>query len=593
MRYLKTNRSVSILFLLILLISCGTVVALSVAPADSPGESPTRLRLRVAKSTLRSGEVTSVWVEFLDRDYRQVQNDGSRSVVFGIVSRRRQPGFIAKREIVVPRGEWSGGTTFTAGEAGSVVLTGQSEGLDADQSTLVVTRPAASWLTQIMGLFETVAYADKPSEFQFDSAEKTTSARRDGRLDFQLIWAPPPTSNTTVRISTDPASIISYHGKSSFGVAAITLGPENAASSDISIISSQEARIAVTATADGEARQALAIANFTKPVAEKIMFTEEPKEIPPGDNIISVTLEVTDKEGFPVKSGAVRTLSFQKGSDVVPLEFNPSSVTLSPEETSVETLVHLKDLKELPPGGEIRVGALSKGLRSAWKTIAVRRQVKGVRLTGPPEVLLGTAGAEFNVQLIDRDGNLVSTDRDRTINLTATHGTLNPAPVTIPKGQSVAKVRYVASGSVARALINANGEGVVDGSLQVQLVMALYWLVIFALLGGLIGGVIRHISKEGYKLPRILPCWTGECWDLGLVGKLAVSIVGGLIMYLLVKLGFYRVIGSLPLPEALDIGTRLVAFFFGVVGGFAGIYFFDWILSKFLPGAQQQAAPAA
>ena len=76
-------------------------------------------------------------------------------------------------------------------------------------------------------------------------------------------------------------------------------------------------------------------------------------------------------------------------------------------------------------------------------------------------------------------------------------------------------------------------------------------------------------------------------------GKLAVSIVGGLILYLIVKLGFYRAIGSVPLPEALDIGTKLVAFFFGVLGGFAGIYVLDWIVNKFVPGAQQQPAPAA
>ena len=72
-----------------------------------------------------------------------------------------------------------------------------------------------------------------------------------------------------------------------------------------------------------------------------------------------------------------------------------------------------------------------------------------------------------------------------------------------------------------------------------------------------------------------------------------MSIVGGLILYLIVKLGFYRAIGSVPLPEALDIGTKLVAFFFGVLGGFAGIYVLDWIVNKFVPGAQQQPAPAA
>jgi hypothetical protein len=591
MRFLKTSRGVSVLFLLMLLISCGTVVALSAnSVTDLTGDSPIRLRLKVAKSTLRSGEATSVWIEFLDRDYQKVQNDGTRTVVFKVDPRRRSAGYISEREVVVRRGEWSGGTMFTAGEPGSAVVISESEGLNSDETTLVVTKPAASWLSRLLGMFETVAYAQN-SEFKLKPSEKTTAANKKGaRLDFQLSWAPPPAADTTVRITTDPPSKILYNGKESDGTVDILLGPEKGASDDISIISSQEGKITVTANAAGHGKQASATAYFTKPVAEKIIFKAEPKEIPPGDNVIRIALQVTDQGGHPVESGKDRKLSFWKGNDKDQVEFQPSSeVDISSDDKFVETSIHLN---EMPAGTEIRIGASSKGLESGSKTIAILRPVKALRLTGPPEVMLGKTG-ELTLELLDKDGNLVSTDRDRTINLTASHGTLSPALVTIPKGQSVAKVRYVASGSAAKAVINANSEGIGAASLQVPLLIALYWLVIVALVGGLVGGVIRHTSKNGYKLPRILPCWTGDCWDLGLVGKLAVSIVGGLIMYLIVKLGFYRVIGSLPLPEALDIGTKLVAFFFGVIGGFAGIYLFDWILSKFLPGAHQEPAPAA
>lgn len=591
MRYPKTIRPVSVLFLLTLLISCGTVVALSGTSAtDSTASSPLRLRLKVARGTLRSGEATSVWIEFLDRDYQKVQNDGTRTVVFRVDPRRRNGGYISEREVVVKRGEWSGGTMFTAGEPGSVVVISESEGLNSDETTLVVTKPAASWLARLLGMFETVAYADN-SEFKLKPSEETIAANEKGaRLDFQLSWAPPPAADRTVKITTDPPSKIQYNGKESYGTADIRLGPEKGASDDISIISSQEGRVTVTANVAEEGKHASATANFTKPVAEKIRFTAEPNEIPPGDNVILITLHVTDTGGHPVKSGIARKLSFWKGNDKDHVEFKPSSeVEVSPDDSSVQTWIHLK---EMPAGAEIRIGAVSKGLDPGSKTLAILRPVKAVRLTGPPEVVLGKA-SELTLELLGEDDKLVSTDRDRTINLTATHGTLSPALVTIPKGQSVGKARYVASGSAAIAVINANSEGIGSDSLQVPLLVALYWLVIVALAGGLVGGVIRHTSKNGYKLPRILPCWTGECWDLGLVGKLAVSIVGGLIMYLIVKLGFYRVMGSLPLPEALDIGTKLVAFFFGVVGGFAGIYLFDWLLSKFLPGAQEQAAPAA
>jgi len=88
-----------------------------------------------------------------------------------------------------------------------------------------------------------------------------------------------------------------------------------------------------------------------------------------------------------------------------------------------------------------------------------------------------------------------------------------------------------------------------------------------------VGGVVRHISKD-YKLERVLPLRTSNGWELGLVGRVGCSIVCGLFLYLTLKLGLSGML-SWQLPAGLDVGTKLLAFFFGGIGGFAGTVVFD------------------
>jgi hypothetical protein len=571
---------------MIFLVACGALLALA-APAaldsGAGGGSPARLRLRVKNSSPRAGEATSVWVEFLDRNYDQVQNDGTRVIQF--VAAPRGHGSFSPQQVTIGAGEWSAGTTFSGTAPGKVMVSASSEALDSDQTVVLVTREASSFLSQ---LFETTAYAQQDL-FELTPAKVDMSAGDKSRAKFELSWLPAPAAETPIRITTYPPATINYKEQSFEGFAEIRL-PPTGKSEEIYVSSKSEMTVSVTATMEGSGRRASAIANFIRPLPEKIVFVDEPQEIPPDLNVIPITVQVADRGLSPVNSDQDRTFYFRKGSDAHQVDFDPPKLVVAANQSVARTWVHWKDM---PASGQLTVYAESPGLGFDKKTITIRRQIAGLRITGPSPVTLGRTGADFTVELLDVNDRLVSTDKERTVNLTATSGVFTPNPLIIPSGKNMAKVRYTTSGSAAKAQINATSEGIKSFALEVGLVTALYWLVIFALLGGLIGGVIRHISKNGYRLPRILPCWTGDCWDLGLVGKLAVSIVGGLIMYLLVKFGLYQVMASLPLPEALESGTKLVAFFFGVIGGFAGIYLFDWVLSKLLPGVQQQAASAA
>ena len=159
MRYPKTIRPVSVLFMLIFLVASGALFALAApAPVDSvAGGSPARLRLRVKNSSPRAGEATSVWAEFLDRNYVQVQK--RRHARYSICCRTAWQCRLLAAPGYRPRGRVVRGHDVHFRNApGKVVVTASSEALDSDQTVVLVTRQASSFLSQ---LFETTAYAQQ------------------------------------------------------------------------------------------------------------------------------------------------------------------------------------------------------------------------------------------------------------------------------------------------------------------------------------------------------------------------------------------------------------------------------------------------
>src|SRR6185437_12232234 len=99
-------------------------------------------------------------------------------------------------------------------------------------------------------------------------------------------------------------------------------------------------------------------------------------------------------------------------------------------------------------------------------------------------------------------------------------------------------------------------------TIQRPIPVAASWLLFMAVLGGAIGGLARQLH-QGDRLDRITPFWTGTYWNLGLSGRIMGSVVSGLFLYWAIKLGLAQV--------TFDLGTSTVAFFFGGIGGFAGL----------------------
>jgi hypothetical protein len=245
-------------------------------------------------------------------------------------------------------------------------------------------------------------------------------------------------------------------------------------------------------------------------------------------------------------------------------------------------------------GNELRLLAVAQSgnnLRIGQKTIIIRSPVEKIMIIGPTEVTRDNTKADFTIRLLDKDGKYTIADWDRKIDLSATSGYFSQPQITIPRGQAEARVQYVSGASAGKAALKAESAGIAGGSMDITLATAPSWLVLAALVGGLVGGIVRQIHKD-YKLERIMPRWNGECWELGLVGRIAGSVASGFFLYLTVKFGLLPMIGSPALPAALDLGTRTVALFFGGIGGFAGTVVFDRLVSWCLPAGKKEAAKA-
>jgi hypothetical protein len=98
--------------------------------------------------------------------------------------------------------------------------------------------------------------------------------------------------------------------------------------------------------------------------------------------------------------------------------------------------------------------------------------------------------------------------------------------------------------------------------------------------------------KTDKTFSHILPHRSRGKWEMGCVGRLAGSVISAFFLYWAFKLGLSQAFGSPVLPAALDLGTRIVAFVFGGIGGFAGLTILEVLTAWLVPGAKRQTAHA-
>ena len=587
-----------VLFLILISILAATIIGTANGGGGS-GSAPQRLRVRVENQRLRSGQATKVIVEFLDRNYGQVVNDATRVIELGQASsgsraRSSGGGQFDRHKIVVKPGQWSGEASFTSNGAGRLFITANSEGLESGQALVLITAGgSASLLNRFASLFETVAHA-QDEELGFEIFPKNMTATADGRhrATFNVSFLKSPAAGTVVRIKTNLTNGgILYKGERVGGtVADIKLNAGEDISGDIAVFSAHHGEFSIEASVrpDGPVDQAQA--EFTAPRPTQIVFDSDPATIGSDATHIPLTVRLADDGGFPIEPDRARTVRFSRATESDQVSFEPESVVLAPGQSSAQVVFRLQ---ELPLGNEIKLLATTDpGIRAGQKSLIIKSVIEKLVITGPNAVFCGGDECEYTVYLTDKDGKHCAADWNRQIDLNVSGGGLSTAQVVIPKGSRKATVKYSSAGDAGKYVLTASSAGIGDGSYTIGVVHPGYWLAMFALFGGLVGGVARQLHKDK-KFGRIRPRWTGKHWDMGFAGRLAGSLVGALFFYWALKLGLSQALGSPALPVALDLGTRTVALFLGGIGGFAGTIVLDRLTKWFLPaGKKPQTAPA-
>jgi hypothetical protein len=594
-RFLKAS-------LLILALTCfiGLIAHAPTTTVAGPvtGPPPLRLGLTVTNNTLRPGQTAKVSAQFLDGRYQPVANDGTRLVEFELLP--FEGGSLSQRQVTVGAGAQAAETMFTARQPGKVVITARAEGLDPARIILIVTRPAASYLSQ---LFETVAYAQDFEGFAIDWAsdpDQKPQANGISKATFQVYFTNEPPAGTRVRVRVDAPARIIYDGQDSGQQTNISFDGIMSASKSIDVISERAKEFLVSATILPSGPTKQASVEFTRPRPSRILFDDNLAEIMSTEPV-RLTLHLADDTGRLLEPNEKTSVLLKPAGDDDPVVFDPPSVDFFPNQyrSSAECMFRLKGL---PGGNEVRILAVaepspnSPPLSFGFKTIAIRSPVQGITLSGPSEVPRRDS-AEFIVKLTDKNGKTTAADWNRRVTLSATYGTFIPNEITIPRGQDRQVVKYVPADTTGKVSLRAESRGLTDGSQEIVLITAVYWLFTAALVGGLIGGAVRYLSaqkldsgRQRNKHRRQGP-QTGSVNWRGLLGTIMGSIASGLFLFLAMKLGLSRALGSLALP--LDYGTWLVAFFFGGIGGFAGPAVFERLVSIVLPPARAaQPAPS-
>ena len=538
---------------------------------------PQRLRVKVETNTLRSGQATKVLVEFLDRNYKQVQNDVPRVIQLtqsSAGSRDNGSGQINPAQVRITRGAWSAEASFVSRQPGKLLIVASSQGLDSAQVLVMVTKNS-SWLSS---LFETVAYAEEGIELLPKQLSPVTANNTSPALFFVSL-ADLPTTPVTVRVMTTPTAQVVYQDKKSNMFVDIQLDKTKAVSDQIGVIFGASEVVKITALVLPHGPRDSTTVQFVSARPRRVMFDSEPSTISSYQRNVPISIQLGDGDGLPVPPDREQQITLNSASDSEFITFEPANVTVSKNQPSAQAMMRLKDL---PEGNELKILAMSNGLTPGEKKILIESPIEQLLVSGPTEIDRNGTETQFTIRLADKNGKGRKADWNRKVDLTVDGGTLAVNQVVIPKGEESAIVKYTSPSAVGRYLLTANSSGISEGRQALTIVTPMYWLILAAILGGAVGGFVRHLSKD-YKLDKVALKYKDGNLELGLLGHILSSLVCGMVFFLVFKFGLAKAFGPAVLPPSVELGTRTIALLFGVIGGFAGTLVLDKLVEYFLP----------
>ncbi|MBZ5656712.1 MAG: hypothetical protein LAO56_15705 [Acidobacteriia bacterium] len=562
----KTARLTGFLALVTLLVLAGGPVCTSEAQT-----APSRLRVRMEHSTLKVGEATRIFVEFLGSSYEPVANNQERVVNLKVVPLGASgAGELQYTEIKVGPGQ-TGELGFVAKAAGKVEVQAESQGLSPGRTVLVIVPERGA------------SFRFLPLVYAQDSLQLEILPKDVGPIPANGI-TPIPFKITlnrsvrngetlTIRVQNNCACPMRYRGQTTTVPLDIVLGEGMASTDEIAITRKRPGPATISARVlQSSAQDSLAVA-FMSPKPNKFLFDNVSALIPAGQQVIPLTIRLADQDGVPVTQLAQRcTVRLRALSEPEIVSINPDQVKLQPNHPVGSASL---SLSSSPSGGRVAIeaGDPSGDLEPANLTLAFESQLNSVVVSGPAQIARGKS-RPLHVSFQDKNGRPAKADWDRGVNLVSSSGRVKPNRLLISRGSESGDVEYTASNATGDVTIAAMSSGLAQGALKIQVFTPMVNLVLWAGLLGIVGAFIRLTHTE--RMTRLMPKRDAGALDLGLIGNLPLGFVFGMILLLAAKIGF------LAVPQAATgvSGTVWFAVFFGVLGGYGGQWILDQLLGK-------------
>jgi hypothetical protein len=192
----------------------------------------------------------------------------------------------------------------------------------------------------------------------------------------------------------------------------------------------------------------------------------------------------------------------------------------------------------------------------------------------------------LEVQLLDRDGlPLQALDGPRVIDLESDSGAerFEPRRITLSptklRGDARLHLPRMRLGGTLKVF--ARSDNVAHGEAHLDVMAAAWALLLFAALGGFLGGLARHVYRV--KTPHIWPRRTRGRLAPGLLVNALFSTLSGVVLFQAIELGIFHSVDQLGHGH----GSATLGFVLGVVGGFAGVVVFEALTDRLLPGKTQ------
>ena len=547
-------------------------------------EPPMRLQLNIGKMTLNVGERVQIKVEFLDRSYLKVPNDRQRVLELTQVSSAGGgAGDISPAQLTVNRGAQYAVATFTARRPGRVRVRVTSTGLSPSQVPVVI-RPQQITLLPEWLLSSVHAQPEITVDIERDgSGPIPANNKSPARLWFiieagELI----PDKELRIQVRAFPAGARFLYRGEQRPFAEVRVAEGDLTSDEVLLVYSHtQGTLRVVAQLQPQGSRSELELEFELPQHKRIIFQQEHETIKSTQIEMPLTVKLadSDKQLITALDDNVQ-INLISTTDPDILVFDPQILVLTPEAPFGKSTLQLN---ALPSGSEILLQALdTEGqLTVGKKTITIESPIRAVDVKGPSKVNRGGKEISLTVSLQGEGDIPLAADWDRKIMISADSGKVFPPEVVIPRGQEQANVTYQSSDSVGEVTVSAKSRGIESGTWKVSVVTAAYVLVLFAGLGGVLGGLSRRILVVG--VTEIWPKWRQGRLEIGLVGNALFSFLFGLVLFQGVKLGVVAGLDSLGGSEGFYAGTRTFAFFFGVLGGFGGTFVLHRLLRRVFP----------